>query len=274
MESISELRGICQPDNHQKGIQKLAGMLTRYPSIYLTRFLLGRSINAKLTGMAALAAGLFACLFFLCSDALTGVIGALILWLALTLQEAAKELHLYNTANSPDKTSPDYGLTMIYFETINRYILLLLIPLAFSYGIFKYTGTSTWLIIGMLAAVFQVLLQCMHHGQESALLRKINGSPNSFIIKEAPAQSSEAQPAESKLNQLMSAANVLLAYPGLAALLLITLLFDKITGGVCLRQLALLIILAGSFGLSFITISRKIKNNDPDKQFFKLFDSN
>lgn len=266
METIKELRQICQTPSKKHGLAAQFENMAALFSIYFTKALITRGVSGKTTGALALAAGLAACFVLLGGSFLTFLLGALLLEAGYLLGRASGEICRYRAHKENNAGHP---LTGIYFETINAYTISLLAPFAVAFGYFASGGGSFWLIAGVLASTAQVLLMVMHHAQESALLRKINHEAAAYQIRTPDTQSGAVSP--SGIEKLMQLSEALVTFPGLAHLLVVFAALQLLLNTANLRPLALVILFFGAFGPVFITAARKIKNNDPDKQFEKLF---
>lgn len=267
METIKELRQICQIPSKKQGLAARLDGFAGLFSIYFTKALMGRGISDKTAGALTMFTGLAACFVLLGGSFLTFLLGSLLLEVWYLLGLAAIEMRRYRVHKENSAGQP---LTGIYFDTINAYTISLLAPFAVAFGFFASGGGSFWLIPGVLASALQVLLMVMHHAQESALLRKINHEAASFQIRQPESESGSAAGA-SALTKLLDLSQAVVTFPGLAHLLVIFAGLQLLLNTASLRPLALVIMFFGAFGPVFITAARKIKNNDPDKQFEKLF---
>lgn len=276
METIKELRNICQPSEYKSKKYFFYESPARIFSIYATRFLLQKNISSIQMTTAILVVGAGACFLLLSGSFFLVLIGALILGLWSILRCAADEVRVYrrfyDKARVEEKSN--FGLTAIYADTILLYMMQLLMPLCLSFSVFKLTDESLWLIAGMGTALFQTLLLVMHHAQESALLRKINHERKNFILRK-PSEESASKGSEklSLVQQLISAVNRNLLYPALGNWLLLFCACTFFLSDSVYLKLFLILIGSGSAIIAFYIILRKLKNSDADKQFIQLFSS-
>ncbi len=267
MENIPELRTICQPGTQKNPLHLLSDGPSRFLSIHVTRCLLQKNISSTQASLASLAAGIAACLLLLSGSFILTFLGALVIALGSLLRFAAGEIEIYRKFHG--KTS-GFGLTAIYFDTLLQYMMHLLVPLCLSYGVFQRTHESLWLLAGMGTALSQVFLLVMHHAQESALLRKINHERGMHALR-APETTAGKSSGMSSVQKLIGILNQAMLYPALGNLLLIFSLCALVSAQPGCLKAFLILTGALSAALAFYTIVRKLKNNDPDKQFAQLF---
>jgi hypothetical protein len=275
MESIKELRSICQSTAKKDKSNYYMRYVSRFLSIYFTRIILPTSITPNQVSFAMIATGILACTFFLSSQSYIVLFGALILqaWYILDCMdgEVARYRKFQKTGQEVIDKS-DLGLTGMYYDVINHYIINLLVPITMSYGLFKATDESGWIIFGMMGSVTQILMLSMHHAQESTLLRKINSNPSVLSFNDASIKSEPAAKEQLSLpHRLFSMLHYSMTYPSMMNLVLLFSLFELITGSILIREAFLIFTALGSLIVTLAVISKKIKHRDPDKQFANLF---
>jgi|GEM_PF-6695716 len=273
MENISELRAICQPNQPKCPLYFMNEGIFRVFSIHVTRILIQKNISCAKTGLLLIASSAAACLLLLSGSFFLTLTGALLLVLWSVLRCAAGEVRVYSQHHdkTPAAEKKEFGLTGIYFDTLLQYMLHLLMPLCLSFGLFKATGQSGWIIAGMGAALAQIFLLVMHHAQESALLRKLNHERGAFVLRPAAEQSSGTCAGKlSSVQKITTVLNQALLYPAVSGGLLLFSAAAFFSGQALYLKLFLVYIMGASAALAFYTIARKLKNRDSDKQLADL----
>ena len=173
MESIAELRQICQTTAKRDQSNVYMRYVCRFLSIYLTRFILPTSMTPNQVSFAMIVTGVTATLFFLSPVSGMFVIGAFLLQLWYLLDcmdgEVARYRH-FKTTGSMIIRKEESGLSGMYYDIINHYIINLMVPATVGIGIFYPTGNPLFLFLGIAGAVGQELLLAMHDGKNRVLL--------------------------------------------------------------------------------------------------------
>jgi phosphatidylglycerophosphate synthase len=172
MESIPELRKICQTAFSREQANPW-GRFLRIFTIYITRFLLPRGVSANQASLLMIAAGTAGCLSFLSPFAFLFAAGALLmqLWYALdgVDGEVARDRH-YDRTGSLIMDKRDGSLSGQYLDMINHYVMNFLLPSCLAFGLFAKTAQARWLLLGIPAALGQVLILAMHDARSRTQL--------------------------------------------------------------------------------------------------------
>jgi len=283
VESIPELRKICQTAFKKERADflrsNLYGHFVRLWSIYITRLVLPAGVSANQVTLMMIVTGVTATGFFCLPSRGTFLLGALLMQLWYTLDgvdgEVARYRHYQKTgALVMDKR--DGGLTGMYFDMINHYIINLLLPLTAAFGLFWKTGSSVWMLIGILASLGQVLMLAVYDARCRTQLTHIKRFAWAEIIKETEKVPSEKK--EKGRNPLRVALAILhntLTYPAVMNLTGLSALLNFIFPAVEWRVYLLLYL---SFGSAIVTgtfVARAIlqKTNEEEiRASFRLSD--
>ena len=109
MQSMEELRKICQKPNYKKVGNFMARHITRDQALYVTRFLLPTGISANQVTLLSMVTGVIAALFFIPSNKWFFFTGALLLQLWYILDHVDGQIARYRNQSS---------LTGMFFDFI------------------------------------------------------------------------------------------------------------------------------------------------------------
>lgn len=195
MESIEELRKICQTAFLRERANPY-GRFIRTFSIYITRFLIPTKVTPNSVSGAMIFVGVLASCFFLFPSRTGFFVGAMLLQFWYALDGADGELARYRYYQRTGKMvmdKRDGGLTGMYIDMLNHYIINLLVPVTVSFGLFQQRGSSFWIFLGILGAVFQVLMLAIHDAQSRTILTHLKRFNYIEVIKVGTDAASEVK---------------------------------------------------------------------------------
>ena len=228
MESLSELRKICQTAPNKERGNIYAIVVSRTFSIFITRLLLPTGMTANQASVLMIVVGLLANFLFLFAWRETFLAGALLLQLWYILDGVDGEIaryHYYKRTGTLIRDKRDGGLTGQYLDMINHYIINFLVPATLSFGLYHQTGHSFWILIGFVASLTQVLMLAMHDARSRAqltMLKRFSFAVISGQGKENPPQASKKRSVPHRIFMILH--NTLtypsvMNYAGIAAIL-------------------------------------------------------
>lgn len=168
MESIKELRERLQKEKvAPQGWRRPLGYyaLQRFPSIYITRFLLPTRVTPNQITMAGFLLGLIGCWFVLQWPWHLKLIGIGLLYLNVLFDKVDGELARYKKI---------YSLKGIYLDYLNHLLIPPLFFLALTIGIvpFSLIDPAILLSAGVLAAFSMMVLRVQAHLPEIIFIKK------------------------------------------------------------------------------------------------------
>ena len=176
MESIAELRTICQTTAKKDISNIYMRYVCRAISIHVTRFLIPTAVTADQVSAVMILVGVLASLMFLCVNPILFFLGILLLQLWYVLDCVDGEVARYRNYRKAQKVTDDkmdLPITGAYWDYLNHYIVHGLVPFTVGFGVFRATGNSFWVLIGFLASLGQTLLLAIHDTKSRLFLGKI-----------------------------------------------------------------------------------------------------
>lgn len=257
MESISELRKICQSTAQQDRSNVYMRYVSRFFSIYLTRLILPTSVTPNQVSLAMIVTGMIASTFFLCPSRFIFLIGAILLQLWYIIDcmdgEVARYRH-YQATGSVVMSKNECKLTGVYFDIINHYIVNLLVPITISFGLFLRIDNSFFILLGIIAALGQVLLLAMHDGRYRTILNYLKKYERVEFVPATPEEEKERGFAHS----VFAVLHYTVTYPTVMNLVLIAACLNFIFSAVEWRSFLVLYLAAVSILVTSTFISRTI----------------
>jgi len=196
MESIEELKTICQTTAKKDISNIYMRYICRAISIHITRLLIPTSVTADQVSAAMIVVGVVASLFFLCVSPFFFITGILLLQLWYVLDCVDGEVARYRNYHKDQQVTDDkmdLPITGAYWDYLNHYIVHGLVPFTVGFGVFRATGNSFWILVGFLASLGQTLLLAIHDTKSRLFLGKINR-----VAQSAFSITCKAQPAGEK----------------------------------------------------------------------------
>lgn len=199
METISELKVICQTTAKKDVSNVYMRYVCRNLSIYLTRLLIPTPITPNQVSFAMILTGLLAAVLFLCPSLGMYLAGSLVLQFWYILDCVDGELARYRRYVKEKTVTTEkiqLPLTGGYWDFLNHYIVHGFVFLGLSFGLFSRDASSAWLILGYLASMGQVMLLAIHDTKSRAFIGKVQALglrhslrtrvPSSDAIKTSP----------------------------------------------------------------------------------------
>lgn len=186
MESIAELRNICQTTAKKDRSNWYMRHVSRFFSIYLTRILLPTPATPNQVSFAMIVVGVAASILFVYSSREMFLCAALLLqaWYILDCSdgEVARYRQYQKKAEivTDKRNSPMAGS---YYDMMNHYIINFLVPMMLGYGLFLIDGNFIWLNLGIAGSLGQVMTLAMHDGRSRALIAQVRKFDSVRVIK-------------------------------------------------------------------------------------------
>ncbi len=168
MESIQELREMLQKEKvAPEGWRRPLGYyaLQRFPSIYITRFLLSTPLTPNQITVIGFFVGLIGCVFVLQWAWHLKLIGIGLLYLNVLFDKVDGELARHKKI---------YSLKGIYLDYVNHFLIPPLFLLALTFGLlpFSLIHPTVLLLAGIAAACAMILLRIQQNLAEILYIKK------------------------------------------------------------------------------------------------------
>jgi len=149
VESIEELRRICQSIDKKKGPLPYSVIFARKVSIYFTKLLLYTNITPNQVTLLFILIGVMACLFFVSANPWHMIVGALLLELWYIFDHVDGEVARYRRNTT---------LTGTYLDFLSHYIVHPFIFVCLSFGIYNIFHDIRAFIFGFSASLSMALM--------------------------------------------------------------------------------------------------------------------
>ncbi len=273
MESIADLRRICQGTAKKDRSNWYMRHVSRFFSIYFTRLLLPTRATPNQVSFAMIVVGVLSTLFFLSTATNHFVIGAFLLqfWYILDCMDGeVARYRAYQKQGIEIKEKSELGLTGMYYDIINHYIINLLVPTTLAFGVYKQTGWDGWILVGLAAGTGQVLMLAMSHAEVATMISHLKKMTYVRVIQ--PDVAAVNQKSDQRMaHKIFSSLHYLMTYPTVMNLVLIAALFESLLRLAGARIILLLLLAAGSMLVTIVIISRKIHLRIIDQNFQDTF---
>ncbi len=281
MESIKELRVICQTTAKKDVSNYYMRYVSRFFSIYISRILLPLPVHADQVSLAMIVVGVGSTFIFLSPDRGLFLWGALGLQLWYVLDCADGEVARYRFYQRAKEVVVDktrLSMTGSYWDYLNHYIVHGLSLFLISYGAFRINGDSKWLLVGFTASFFQMLLLAVHDSKSRAFVGKIHKEASGQTVacaKQRSAGTTQASPKRhSPFKWVFMGMHYSCTFPTVMNVITLTAISNLMvrTGGTDLR-LGLILYYAVASGIVFICIAaRNLSNKRIDRDFEEQFE--
>lgn len=272
MESISELRKICQSTARKDKSNWYMLYVSRFFSIFLTRFLLPTKVTANQVSFAMIFFGILSCVLFIFPNKTVFFFASLLLqfWYILDCMdgEVARYRH-FQTTGSVVIDKRQSSLTGMYYDMINHYIVNLLVPTTISLGLFRQTPHFYILLLGLIAGLGQVLMLAMYDCKTRTTLSHLKKFGVIHIVKEKTEKTDQKQ--RSFAHVLFMILHYIMTYPTVMNLVLISAILDLIWPIWNWRLVFLIFTAGGSAVVTTAIISRTIRGQRVEKDFAAEF---
>jgi hypothetical protein len=273
MESIAELRKICQTTAKKDRSNWYMRHVSRFFSIYLTRLLLPTPTTPNQVSFAMIVTGVASCILFLCPGRGMFFVAALVLqfWYVLDCSdgEVARYRQYQKKAEiiTDKRNSPMAGS---YYDMMNHYIINFLVPMMLGYGLFFMTNQLIYLNLGVVGSLGQVLMLAMHDGRSRALLAQIRKFDSIKVVKtEAP----EGEKKKRSLpHVLFMGLHYSMTYPTVMNLVLVASVLNFIVPIFDWRIPLLVYLALGSAVVTSVFIARTIDKRTIEEEFKNGFE--
>lgn len=280
METIKELRVICQAPAKKDVSNYYMRYVSRFFSIYLTRVLLPFPVSADQMSFVMIAVGVGASFFFLSPDPkmfLWGTVG-LQLWYVLDCVDGeVARYRFYQRAKEVVLDKTRLSMTGSYWDYLNHYIVHGLSLFMISYGFFRMNGEPEWLLVGFAGSFFQMLLLAVHDSKSRAFVEKIRKEAVGRVAAQAKRSLETVVPTRkghSPLKWVFVAMHYSCTFPTVMNVVTLTALFNLITGqGTADLRATLLLYYAFAGGIVFTGIAaRNLSDKRIDRDFEEQFE--
>lgn len=271
MESIEELKKICQGTIHKDVSNVYMRYVCRPLSIRMTRYLLPTAITADQVSQVMIAAGFLAVFVLALPWKSTFFLGALLLQLWYLIDcmdgEVARYRYYQKTGRiSIDKR--DASLTGMYYDMINHYLMNFMVPAAVAFGVYLQTSSFLALAAGSAASLGQVMLLAMHDARSRAVLSHLKKYKTIETVKNTSTE--EKRTPRSLAHRGFMVLHYTMTYPSVMNLVLLTafLAFFIVLD---MRALLLAYLALGSLLVSTVLITHAIRQREPDQELNSQF---
>lgn len=169
VESIKELRTICQSIDLEKGKLPLSVRSARKVSIYFTKLLLYTNITGNQTTLLFILIGIFAGFFFTFGDALLTLVGAILLQLWFIFDHVDGEVARYRKAAS---------ITGAYLDFFSHCVVHPYFFVCVTFGIYRIFQDVTVFVFGFLASISILLVDAVDDSMYRAVFMERSRSKN------------------------------------------------------------------------------------------------
>jgi len=273
VESIEELKKICQGTVRQDVSNIYMRYVCRPLSIRITRLILPTQVTADQVSQAMIVAGLLAALVLSLPWRGTFFVGAVLLQLWYLIDCMDGEVARYRYYQKTGKISidkRDTSLTGMYYDMINHYLMNFLVPAAVAFGEFVKTGSVVVLWLGSAASLGQVMLLAMHDARSRAVLSHLKKYKNIQVTsqeKKVEVNSKELKSAK----WVFSSLHYIMTYPSVMNLVLLTAVFALAVPRMDWRGILTVVLAIGSLAVASVLVIRAIQRRDPDREFSTQF---
>lgn len=176
MESLGELKKICQTTAQRDVSNIYMRYVCRPVSIQITRLLIPTSVSADQVSAVMILVGVVAAAMFFCGNDFLFFTGLVFFQLWYVLDCVDGEVARYrNYQKSRLVTSEkmELPITGAYWDYLNHYIVHGMVPFAVGFGLYGLSGCPLWILTGFLASIGQTLLLAIYDTKSRLFLGKI-----------------------------------------------------------------------------------------------------
>lgn len=196
IEPVGHLREICQTTAHKDRSNVYMRYVCRYVSVYLTKALLTANLRANQVSYLMILTGVFANIFFLVPRPQYFVVGTICLQLWYLLDCCDGEVaryHQYCQQGSIVQDKSECKLIGAFIDYLNHYVVHGLVPLTMSYSLLVLYRWPGIILIGIWAAMGQILLLALFDAKAQAFLSKINRFDRIKIVRKTDVESAQGK---------------------------------------------------------------------------------
>ncbi len=278
MESIAELRKICQTTAKRDTSNVYMRYVSRFFSIYLTRLVLPYPVSPNQASLAMIVTGVIATLFFLSPSRGMFLAGAFLLQLWYIIDCVDGEVARYRQYQQSKTIVTDKresGMTGKYYDVMNHYIINHLVPAMLGLGLTVMTGSLLYVFLGILASLGQVLTLAMHDGVHRITVDKLKKYKAVKIraAEESAGPAAGQTPDKRSLpHWIFVVLHYTMTYPTVMNLVGLAALFNFLIPVGDWRFFLLWYLALGSILVSGVIITRNILQVLPDREFREDFE--
>ena len=272
MESIAELRKICQTTAKKDKSNVYMRYVCRFLSIYLTRLLLPTKITANQVSFAMIMTGIFSTILFLCPSRGIFLAGAIIfqLWYILDCMDGeVARYRYYQATGSTMIDKRQSSLAGLYYDIINHYIMNFLVHVTIGFGLLLKTQSLFFMLVGIAASLGQVLLLAVHDGKSRAFLAHLKKYKSVEPLADGAA--AEVKKKRSVPHKIFAALHYAMTYPTVMNLVLAAALLNFFLPSSEWRVPLLNFLMLGSLVVAVTLITRNISKRRIDDEFKDSF---
>ncbi len=276
MESIAELRKICQTTAQKDRSNVYMRYVSRSLSIYLTRLLIPTPVTANQVSFLMIVVGVLASCLFVFPSPGVFLFAALLLQFWYILDCCDGEVARYRQYQQSESIVSDKrnsSMAGAYYDIINHYIINFLVPIMIGYGLCFATERLLFLNLGIIASLGQVLTLAMHDGRSRVLLAQVRKFESVQVVS-APKSTAEApapKPKRSLPHVIFMVVHYTMTYPTVMNLVIITAVLNFIFPFFEWRIPLLVYLAVGSAVVSLVFIARTIAKRTIEDEFQKGF---
>lgn len=275
MESIAELRNICQTTAKKDRSNWYMRHVSRFFSIYLTRILLPTPTTPNQVSFAMIVTGVIACLMFVIEDRALFLVAALLLQFWYILDCSDGEVARYRQYQKKaeivvdKRNSPMAGA---YYDMMNHYIINFMVPVMLGYGLMLATNQLIYLNLGIAGSLGQVMTLAMHDGRSRALIAQVRKFDSVRVIKP-----NEETPKEEKKRSLPHKVFMVIhystTYPTVMNMVLVAAILNYVAPLLDWRIPLVAYIALSSALVTAVFITRTISNKTIEEEFRNGFEA-
>ncbi|HTL48789.1 MAG TPA: hypothetical protein VL688_12085 [Verrucomicrobiae bacterium] len=276
MESLQELKAICQTTAKKDVSNVYMRYVSRSLSIFLTRALIPTAVTPDQVSFVMILTGLLSAVFFLCPDKIVFFLGTLVLQFWYILDCVDGELARYRDyvkRKEITKEKSDLPITGGYWDYLNHYIVHGSTALGLGYGYFAKTGSHFWLFCGFVMSLAQTMLLAVHDTKSRAFVGKLTkmGKTHDVIVKTVGAGAPEQPKQHSLPKRIFMIVHYSGTFPTVMNVITLAALLSLFGKG-DFRALLLLYYAAASTVVFLGLAAKNLKDRGVDRDFDALFD--
>ncbi|MFA6600699.1 MAG: hypothetical protein WCU74_06800 [Candidatus Omnitrophota bacterium] len=280
MESLTELKTICQTTAQRDVSNVYMRYVCRPVSIRITRLLIPTAVTADQVSAVMILTGVLAAAMFLTGIPFLFYLGIALFQLWYVLDCVDGEVARYRNFQQSKVVTVEktqLPITGAYWDYLNHYIVHGLVPFAAAFGMGGGEGRGAgWVLAGFLATMGQILLLAIHDTKSRLFLGKITRlcqSPRAVTCPQKPPPESQARKVKkwSAAKWVFVAVHYTTTYPTVMNVLTLLAVIELVTGRPVARSLFVLYYAAASAGVFLVLAAKNLRNSGLDKEFDGTF---
>ncbi|MDA7979289.1 MAG: CDP-alcohol phosphatidyltransferase family protein [Pirellulales bacterium] len=264
--SWTEFEHRCQKPDHRRIGNWMARRISRPLALRVTRVLVPYGVSAHAMTFIALGVATAAVACFTCGTMVSWLVGAALLQLWYLLDHVDGQLARYANKESLDGAGLDY---------LMHHLVNLLLPLGMGWGLFRQSGVSWWMLVGVAASVGLLSIGLIHDVRYKAFIKRLKRVRGELVVRGGGAARPTPQPAMPRQwNRMilryarkMCEIHVVMNVLTVIALAAMTLADVKFMGGKAM--LATIAVL--SLALAAFDVLRGLRNEAAEREFAQWY---